>query len=291
MSGSRQTFLDSTHQAHFVQYGYAIVNIDPRLPDVLEQIYRTHPPQNDDGLQLSLKETDPERKLRLHRLATGQIAPALKNVLNNYKIIASGFINKLPGKVNTSGLHRDPSFVDESRFNTLLLWCPLVDTHLQNGPLGVVPCSNQLFKGFKGMVFGKYDFSGEELEIQKKFGKTLLLKKGQAVIFDTALLHYSGQNLSDSDRPVLSAFLIPAEAETLCYHYNAQQNTTEAYAATEQLLLNYYQQYMNEASLPFPLKSSRTFSPPQKVGLARFEAAKNQSASLLSSLKNFFLKR
>ncbi|MCW5906360.1 MAG: phytanoyl-CoA dioxygenase family protein [Chitinophagales bacterium] len=289
MDTGRQTFVNPEHETQFCRQGYVVVTIkNGQLLNELETIYRAHAPAITDGLQLSLKETNSETIMQLHRLSLQAAQPMLNSLLHRHKVIASGYINKLPGKPNTAGLHRDPSFTNETLHHTLLFWCPLVDTNPFNGAIGIVPGSHQIWCGYKGMVYGKYDFSYQEQPIIDRYSKTIELKKGEAIIFNTALLHFSGQNQTGTDRPVYSAFLIPSEAKPLCRHLNTEKNTLDTYLATEELLLNYYRQYISQTELPFKLLSREAFVPPVKIGLAEFEAALKATDTFTGNLLKRF---
>lgn len=203
-------FVNYDTELSFTQNGFVILPIDnTKILDGLDDLYRNNSVENNEGLQLSLKSNKPEQKIIIHRLASSLLRDFFSTHLLGYRPLAAGFISKIPGKENSAGLHRDPSFTDESKCRTLLFWCPLVDTDKTNGALGIIPQSNLVFNGYKGMVYGKFDFSPDEKKIQKKYGKLLHLKRGEGVIFDTALLHYSGQNYTTNPRIVFSCFLVP----------------------------------------------------------------------------------
>lgn len=284
---NRQTFINPEHEANFFKHGFTIVDVPNfTVLDELENVYHAHTLSNKEGLQLTLKETASEVILNLHQQTIYLIQPFLNSILLNHKIIASGYINKLPGKNNTSGLHRDPSFTNEQEHHTLLFWCPLTNTNLENGTIGIVPNSHKLFKGYKGMVYGKYDFSNEDFEIINRYGREIELKKGQAIIFNTALLHFSKQNKTNKERLVYSCFIIPSEAKPICYHFNPQMHSIDEYYANETLLLNYYSQFVNKAELPFERINRTKFVAPEKIGFKEFEQIMKKKSRLWDRIKN-----
>lgn len=283
----RQTFINPIHESNFLRHGFAVINVpNLELLNELEMIYRSQVHSNIDGLQLSLKEIETDVILYLHQQSIVLVQPLLNSILLNHNIIASGFINKLPGKNNTAGLHRDPSFTNENEHNTLLLWCPLTNTNIENGTIGIIPDSHKLFNGYKGMVYGKYDFSNEESQIIEHFGQDIELKKGEAIIFNTALLHYSKQNKTEHDRLVYTCFIIPNEAKPICYHFNSERQSVDEYFATETLLLNYYNHFVGKGELPFELIKREKFSPPEKIGFKKFVEMRRSKLGLWTRIKN-----
>lgn len=269
----RRIFTDDIRESEFRENGYTIISInDNRLLDGLTEIYNNNLLTDTDGLQLSLKSKSLEQKICIHNNTTNLLADFFVHNFLDLKTFASGFITKTPGVVNVAGLHRDPSFTDEKHAYTLLFWCPLTDTDETNGAIGVIPESNKIFNGYKGMVYGKFDFAPEEKLIEKKYGKILRLNRGEAVVFDTALLHFSGQNITPYERVVFSCFLIPKEVTPVCYHYNNSKDTIDCYKiCNEEIFLNYYQDLVTKDELPFGFVKSERFSEPIKIGLSEFE--------------------
>ena len=51
---------------------------------------------------------------------------------------------KWPGQDGAMGTHQDWTFVDERRFRSVTVWCPLVDVEQRNGALELLPGSHRI---------------------------------------------------------------------------------------------------------------------------------------------------
>jgi ectoine hydroxylase-related dioxygenase (phytanoyl-CoA dioxygenase family) len=73
-----------------------------------------------------------------------QFEQEYNNVLADYKPIIANFIRK-----KTDGgevpLHQNWAFVEETKYTSVSIWCPLVDSTVENGTLQVVPGSHKRF--------------------------------------------------------------------------------------------------------------------------------------------------
>jgi len=133
-----------------------------------------------------------------------------------YHQVFSNFMVKPPGANSRMPLHADWTYVDEEKFRSVAVWCPLVDTDDLNGKLGIIPFSHTWLTNKRGPNILSPFHQHNEYIIEHK-GELLDVKAGQAVIYDLRLLHYSPPNMSGAERPAINIVLTPEEAEL--HHY------------------------------------------------------------------------
>ncbi|HRW39946.1 MAG TPA: phytanoyl-CoA dioxygenase family protein [Microthrixaceae bacterium] len=148
------------------------------------------------------------------------VAPLVEERFSSHRLVYAMFITKWPGDRSAFGPHRDPWFVDESRYRSATLWCPLVDTPPASGPdngsLHFVPGSHRLTDTPRIHDASKLLFEGAQDLILDEYGFPVRLRAGQAVVFDNGIIHYSYRNASTAPRTVLALGLVPREAELYC---------------------------------------------------------------------------
>lgn len=97
----------------------------------------------------------------------------------------------IPGGYNGVGAHQDwPTL--QSSLNTMVVWIPLVDVNEQNYTLDIIPKSH-----LKGLLTGSLNSNFTEIE-QSNYSESefipLKIKKGQAFIMSSFLIHRSNMN-------------------------------------------------------------------------------------------------
>lgn len=122
-------------------------------------------------------------------------------------------------------LHADLQYVDEPQHLSFNIWCPLTDTGHHNGALGVVPRSHLAVGSPRGTnVTNGYRKHAEE--IREALGEVLVLKAGEAVIYDHRLLHWSVANTTDEMRIALTMVGTPTGIQKIHYYAEHEDATT-----------------------------------------------------------------
>lgn len=159
---------------------------------------------------------DSSLKAEVHHKITSVLEPHLQEYLLDYQPLFGNFMVKSIGENSRMPLHADWTYVDEEKFQSLGVWCPLVDTNQENGLLGVVPKSHLLKKNYRGPKIPT-PFHDHNEYIIEHFGKLLKMNAGEVVIYDHRTLHFSPANKSKEVRPALNLVMVPAKAQL--YHY------------------------------------------------------------------------
>jgi hypothetical protein len=146
----------------------------------------------------------------------GIYEPNLATLLANYKVCIANFVVKEPMQQQSRvPMHVDWSFVDERRFPSVNIWCPLVDVNAGNGCLEIVPGSEHhdvLVRPHAENVPGPHPFHDVLPLLQRDYAKKIELPAGEAIFYNGRLLHGSGPNLSDLRRVAIGCAAVPAEA-------------------------------------------------------------------------------
>ncbi|MDB5693993.1 MAG: hypothetical protein JWO81_3056 [Alphaproteobacteria bacterium] len=141
-------FKEPARQEEFDRRGFIIV---PLLDhDEVDQVRR----QLDDARPVSTSPSacayeqsfctsDGDYRRRAHEIVSAAIGDRLMSLLNGYRLVACGVINKSPGK-GVLHVHRDPDVLADRRFAAISAWCPVVDVDEANGSLMMLPGSHKL---------------------------------------------------------------------------------------------------------------------------------------------------
>jgi hypothetical protein len=214
----RKIFKDDALDQQFREEGYIVVSLlDKAAVNKVKAFYEQGIPAD---LTYEFTSThfsaDRAYKKQVNDTLREVFTEPLKQYLNDYTIRFNNFMVKHSGENSRMPLHADWTYVDESRFTSLAVWCPLVDTDAGNGMLGVVPKSHQIITNLRGPKIPAA-FNDLNEYIIENFGKLLPMKAGEAVIYDHRMLHFSHANLSGKTRVAATTVLTPDEAEI--YHY------------------------------------------------------------------------
>ena len=143
--------------------------------------------------------------------------PELEKILVDFKGLAGCFHIKEPGTGSETGIHQDPTFVDEKKFCSANVWVALQDIDKTNGNLFFVSGSNRAVTSLRVTpAFPSYYESFQQT--LPEMATHVSLKKGEAVIFNNATIHAATENLSDEIRLAATLLVCSAPAQWLLYY-------------------------------------------------------------------------
>lgn len=145
------------------------------------------------------------------------------------------FLCKWPGPDSALYLHRDWMYVDEERDgHSYVVWVPLVDVTLENGPLQVLPFSHRVDRSLRGTHLNSEWVADDDLV------RPLLVDVeaacGQAVVFDNALVHCSPANSTDEPR-IVAAIGFRRRGAVIVHHRRIDDRTAARYHLDEDFLV------------------------------------------------------
>lgn len=169
------------------------------------------------------KNSDYKRKV--FEIIKEYFKPHMEQLLLNYRPIIANYIRK---KTNTGEvpLHQNWAFADERKCTTISIWCPLVDSTVENGTLQVVPESHKKFGEIRGPMV-PWELEGIKEEIINNHLIPLETKAGDCVILDDSILHYSPINYTNELRLAIQLICVPNEFPSIHYHMDPAVSTSE----------------------------------------------------------------
>jgi hypothetical protein len=170
-------------------------------------------------------DKNPSYKREVFKVITDYFGSHMAGLLADYRPIIANYIRK-----NTDAgevpLHQNWAFADERKCATVSIWCPLVDSTLENGTLQVVPKSHKRFGEVRGPMI-PWELDGIKQEIISKYLVPLNTKAGDCVILDDSIVHYSALNKTDGLRLAIQLICIPKEIPSIHYFMDSRHNPKE----------------------------------------------------------------
>lgn len=143
--------------------------------------------------------------------------PELEKAMFDIKPLAATYHIKETGEGSQTGIHQDPTFVDETLFYSINVWVALQDIGIENGNLFFVPGSHRAVHSLRPMPSFPIYYEQFYHELPKQV-VSVPLKKGEAVAFSNATIHGATDNLSGSIRLAATLLVCPKEAEWILYY-------------------------------------------------------------------------
>ena len=222
----RKLFFDDALNAEFAKTGFVVLNLldDSQLNDFLRLNDQLNQDLNtlnryDNTYELTFFQKDAELKKKKFASYRDFMMPLLGKHLDRYEPLIINYFSKAPGSGEVP-VHQNWTFVDERRFTSVSVWCPLQPVSRKNGTLEVVPGTQKVICDVRGPSI-EWVFSDIIPELIEKYMVPLELKPGQVAVIDDSVIHYSGVNHSDAPRRAVQFILKPEEAQAIHYFRDA----------------------------------------------------------------------
>jgi len=174
-----------------------------------------------DGFSTSIYDGRPEYRRQVLEVMDEHVQPALADLLDDYRIMWANFLVKQPG-ADPVPPHVDWTFLDEDRFSSVTIWCPLRDTTPENGTLGVVSGSHHRIDFLRAANIPTFERCEQAVaDIDDR--PIIPVRAGQAIVMDNRVVHFSTPNHGDEPRVVVGCVAGPAEAELHHYWQDEQE--------------------------------------------------------------------
>jgi hypothetical protein len=175
----------------------------------------------DTGIEFHSSFLDGDRgyRKRVDELVRSTFAGRLDALLCGYEILNGGLLLKPAGSSEVL-LHYDWTMIRDLDQVSLNVWCPLVDVDISNGALQLVEGSQRLVRHIGAPLAPLYCRGYEA--VLKERSTPILLRAGEAVIYDSTLLHWSSPNGSGRARPVIAMNCLPRTATPVLYRLDDQ---------------------------------------------------------------------
>ena len=247
----RQVFRDAHLQAGFERDGYVVVDfIDSAQVERLTAAWNALPSEVQEfPFSNTIMSRSLEYRARVHDTVRRELEQRTGDLLLDYRLCLCSFNAKPAARSAGTGvveLHQDWTFVDESQFFSIGIWCPLVDVNEENGCLRVVPQSHQLNMHPRCLAT-PFPYSDLLPCFQTNYLKPIPMKAGQAFVYSNTLFHSSAPNMSNALRLVAGGMAIPRETPLLFLAPAHGEHAADL--AVYEVDDAFYQQYRFEAFL------------------------------------------
>lgn len=212
-------FKDSKLRQELHEVGYTVVPfLDKDQIVSLKKLYELEHSldMKNGGMFYSLYSKDLEYRKRIHNEIANIVSPSFERFFNDFKNLVNIFITKASGGDSEFYLHQDSTALNEFEHSALSIWIPLQDITTENGALAVIEKTHHFFSPYRGITI-KPPFRNIQ-PVLKEYLKPIYLKAGEAILFDSRVIHNSLPNTSGKDRLVVLCGIFPKDAKYLtCY--------------------------------------------------------------------------
>lgn len=233
-------FKNNEHQQQFERDGYVVVKaFDAATIQQMQLFFDKTTGENFSGFHNTLELHDPEVKKEVFLYLRDIFNQYLQKYFQHYKAVGCGFVTKKSDDQSRVYPHQDWTFVDESRYTSLNLWAPLINTNEQNGALKIFKGTHQLKTSMRGSNLPPVFRINNPQVLQ--YLTTIPLKAGEVIMYDHRLIHGSEPNLSGKTRVAASFNVVPEIANPIHY-VGDKNNLSKVYEVTidENFYSNYY---------------------------------------------------
>lgn len=213
----------------------------------------------------------------------------MSSVFRNYEAFGGLFVVKPATEEGHFPPHQDWSFVNENKFWSINMWCPLEDVNDANGNLIVLKGSHQFYETIRGA--NTPDIYRDHLKLISTNMSSVPMKAGQAIFFFHGLLHRSTPNITNKPRASIGLTLTPKNSELLFYFFDKDSSAPLIqYKTNPEFYIQYACNRDNKPSIPgqtyqFPFTEINEIDLVNKI-----KSANNEVKLSVNSIPNTFLK-
>ncbi len=281
-----QLFQDAALEHNFERDGFAVVDLlDERQVDDLRTFYASlqNAATPAHGFQVSLDNESPEFVRAVSRTLIDRVGPSVERHFDDFQIFTASFVTKRKNPLGIVPPHQDWTFVDETRFWSATVWCPLVDVDLENGALGLIKGSHRLFDHVRPSPSPHYGppFRDQLSEIVP-YLTLVKLRAGQALVFNNLTLHASPPNTTGQTRVAFGIGVTHRDARLRHYYLLPGQSAplVEGYEVNPEFFFSY-----NNARLAALFERGEKPSGLESIGTFPLRPKQYKRAQLVAAIR------
>lgn len=248
-TGSKLTmkdlFRNAQKQAEFERDGYTVIDlIDQAQVNELKAFYNglEHSTTSAHGFQVSLDNASLDFVRGVSERLVSSVNANLDKHFKDYRIFTASFVTKAYDPLGVVPPHQDWTFVDETRFCSATIWCPLVDVNVDNGALGVIKGSHRFYDHVRPSPSPQFapPFK-DQLFVIFPYLTVIELKAGQAIVFDNRTIHASPPNTSPETRVAFGIGITQQDGQIRHYYMlpGQQKPLVEGYEVGPEFFYSY----------------------------------------------------
>jgi hypothetical protein len=226
-----QVFKDNILDETFRKDGYVVIK--NALSCDFSSFYQYFNSQQSDidaPFYSAMWSNNPEYRYNVDAKIRTLLSPLCNEYLTGYVPFFTDMLVKKPGLKNKLNWHQDWTFVDETKYQTVFIWAPLVDIGRLNGGVMILPESHRYFKLIRGTNFSSPVSNVWLEQAEKKYARYISMNRGDVLFFNQAVMHASAPNISLKNRIAIGLNCIPQGAETFHFHYDIRDKMYKKYA-------------------------------------------------------------
>lgn len=231
---SADLFRESKLRDRFDDLGFVVLPLlQPEDIAELLEVYRTVHSGLGSGFYTTLWSQDLDYRRTVDEAVRRVLSRRIERHLHPGRLVLTQFAVKPAGQGNPSEcpFHQDWSFVDESKYSPVSIWCPLVDVDHENGCLSVVPGTHRATRHHRyNHLPIKHHSPYRDLwpVLVDKYAREIPMNAGECILYNGAIAHGSQPNHSAMDRVAVVAVVVPPEAQ-LRHYWRGVGNTVEVF--------------------------------------------------------------
>jgi ectoine hydroxylase-related dioxygenase (phytanoyl-CoA dioxygenase family) len=158
----------------------------------------------------SMSALDNEQRKNAHEAIQAIIQERLELFFKDFECPISLFYSRRPDGKHKLDWHSDPAFnFNEHIVPIYGIWCPLQAVNQTCGGLKIIPGGHRIIPKLN-LSFAQWKWPLEDSrELLNTFGKSFELAAGQALIYDTRMIHASDPNNCDFERDNVVMRILP----------------------------------------------------------------------------------
>lgn len=215
---ARRVFRDRRLDRRFRRRGWVVVSLWG--PEVAEHLVRLHTHSDvggSDGYYVSMGSSAIPDRATVDAEVRGTLAPAVRALLDGFEDFVGTLVVKQPTGDSLVDPHQDGTCHDDSSTPGVVAWVPLTPMDNDAGYLRVLSGSQRCFPGVLSTPPTRPPYHQCREELLEDVLKPVEVGPGQALLFDSRLLHGSPPNRSGQLR--LAGYLRLKPAGTPLQHY------------------------------------------------------------------------
>lgn len=205
---------DAVGESEFHTKGYVTTPVlsPAEVTDLLEHVSKLRPdgdfePAAGSPMHFSVSDTNMEYRRESQDLLRRVFGPHVRRLLVGFRFLHGIFVVKPPGSSGLA-LHPDWRVTADRTDITAMIWCPLTD--VGSHTIGVVEGSHGIVPDIE--VPNGRSYCAEFADALRGRTERVPISAGEAVIFESSLLHCSVPNDSQRARIALQVTCIPVDA-------------------------------------------------------------------------------
>jgi len=240
-------FKDAALQQQYERDGYVIVDnvLSKTKIEELAKLFKTVEPPGLDRMYCNIYDRNAEENEKIDKTLVNAFSGKFDEIFSDCRMTNGVFLVKGTGQNTASVMHQDWSSVDESKYDSLAIWCPLTDVDESNGCIYVVKGSHRIFNTIRSLTIPKlYLEFNPELE---PFLTPVPVKAGQVLIYAHQLFHGSKPKLSGEPRVAVVIGVIPNDARMIYFFRDqTRPDTLELYETNTDFYFNGISKYYDQ---------------------------------------------